>query len=367
MEEGRQNHGKVLWLLADACSMMLSPKSSNEPFKPIFVSEGKRSILPEDLGEDDIRFFSEIFGSIDEPWLKARISELLWLLKTPKDPRHALAVIESYRAIPLETETWVHGGDECWRRALILARMLRRGVDTHLDEMEKTIIGAFEGATRSDGFLGKWLADLLEDNGLGRDKGGHIAQKLETMAREFYREGDLHHAREYFSVATKWFGRNGDESKAAEMTALQAESWVKEAIARVSSDQPSYMVAASFYENAIQLYRMIPHKHRTAHRVDERLKELYGHLKLSGQKARDEMSEIRTPGIDISKLPFWPSAMLPLSGMILRRVVGRSWRKSSRRIGRCRSGDAIPKRSRRPKPVRKPGLQPTWWMCRARG
>jgi hypothetical protein len=40
MEEGRQNHGKVLWLLADACSMMLSPKSPNEPFKSIFVFDG---------------------------------------------------------------------------------------------------------------------------------------------------------------------------------------------------------------------------------------------------------------------------------------------------------------------------------------
>ena len=54
MDEGRQSHGKVLWLLADACSPMLSPKSMNEPFKPFMVMSGRRSVIPEDLAEADI-------------------------------------------------------------------------------------------------------------------------------------------------------------------------------------------------------------------------------------------------------------------------------------------------------------------------
>lgn len=33
--------GKVLWLLADACSMMLNSASVNEPFKPIMLMEGR--------------------------------------------------------------------------------------------------------------------------------------------------------------------------------------------------------------------------------------------------------------------------------------------------------------------------------------
>ena len=40
IEQGRNEHGKVLWLLADACSMMLSPSSPNEPFKPFAVFHG---------------------------------------------------------------------------------------------------------------------------------------------------------------------------------------------------------------------------------------------------------------------------------------------------------------------------------------
>jgi hypothetical protein len=44
-EEGNLEAGKVLWLLADACSMMLKPNSLNEPFAPFMVMDGKRSAL----------------------------------------------------------------------------------------------------------------------------------------------------------------------------------------------------------------------------------------------------------------------------------------------------------------------------------
>ena len=32
LEEGRTSQSKALWLIADACSMMLQPSSFNEPF-----------------------------------------------------------------------------------------------------------------------------------------------------------------------------------------------------------------------------------------------------------------------------------------------------------------------------------------------
>lgn len=54
IEQGRNEYGKVLWLLADACSMMLSPSSQNEPFKPFAVFHDRRSVIPDDLLDADI-------------------------------------------------------------------------------------------------------------------------------------------------------------------------------------------------------------------------------------------------------------------------------------------------------------------------
>lgn len=301
-EDNRPSHGKALWLLADACSMMLSPKSLNEPFKPFMVMEGRRSVIPDDLSESDIAFYAEIVDAIDDAWLKARVADLVWLKQRPRNVQFALAAIDAYRLIPLDTETWVRGGHECWERAISLARMLKAGAGTRLTEMEAAILDAFNTATKESGFLGLWLADLLDANGLGRTHSSVIAQKLNVLAVEFDGDGDLHRSREFFDAASRWFDRSGDEAKSAEMTVAVAEGWVKEAIARVSSDQPSHMVAASFYEKAIQIYRSIPRSLRAIHRGDERIAELHRHMNDAGEKSLDELGAVKTPGVDISEL-----------------------------------------------------------------
>ncbi|QXW17025.1 DUF4209 domain-containing protein [Comamonas aquatica] len=301
-EDNRPSHGKALWLLADACSMMLSPKSLNEPFKPFMVMEGRRSVIPDDLLESDIAFYAEIVDAIDDEWLKARVADLVWLKQRPRDVRFALAAIDAYRLIQLDVETWVRGGRECWERAISLARMLKAGAGTRLAEMETTILDAFNAATKESGFLGLWLADLLDAHSLGRTHSSVIAQKLNVLAVEFDGDGDLHRSREFFDAASRWFDQSGDEAKSAEMTVAVAEGWVKEAIARVSSDQPSYMVAASFYEKAIQIYRSIPRSQRSIHRGDERIAELHRHMNEAGEKSLDELGSVKTPGIDISEL-----------------------------------------------------------------
>ncbi len=301
MEEGQQSHAKVLWLLGDACSMTLSPKSINEPFKPAIVMRGQRSVIPEDLSDTDITFLSEIVDSIDDPWLKARLGDLVWIRKRPRDIRFAVMAIDSYRSIPIDRETWVFEGQECWERAIRLARMLNAGSGDSLKEIEEAIIKTFGSTSRQDGPLILKLENLLFDNGLGRDERSTIAQKLESLAREFDGEGDLHSAREFLKASAKWFKAAGDNERIAEMTVAIAESFVKEAEARIDSDKPSHMIAAISYEEAIQTYRTIPRSERPIHRVDERLKELQLRLNESGKKALDEMGVISIPGIDLSQ------------------------------------------------------------------
>ncbi len=302
MEEGRQSHGKVLWLLAKACSLMLSPMSTNEPFKPMLVIAGQRTPIPDDFTEPDIAFFAQIVDQIDDSWLKARLADLVWLIQRPRDIRFALAAIDAYRSIPLNTDNWVQGGCACWERAIFLAKMVRDSAGARIDEMEAAIITVLNTADRGDGFLALWLADLLESNYLGKAERITIAQKLETLARQFDDVGDFHRAREFFAASARWFNVVGDKAKSAELTVRVAEGWVKEAEGRISSIKPSHMVAASFYENAIQTYRTIPRSERSNHSVDERIAELRTHLSETGEKSLSEMGVIGTPEMDISQI-----------------------------------------------------------------
>ncbi len=157
-------------------------------------------------------------------------------------------------------------------------------------------------STKKDGYLALWLSDMLANHRLGHDHRPAVADKLEAMARSFDVDGDLHRARDYFDAASRWFQQTGNIAKAAEMTAFLAEGWVKEAMASQSSEQPSNMVAASFYENAIQTYRNIPRSERNTHRVDERIAELHKNLSDAGAKSLDEMGRITSPTIDVSKI-----------------------------------------------------------------
>jgi len=302
IEAGRLSEGKVLWLLADACSMMLNPGSANEPFKPFRVMQGKRSALPEDFQQSEVELFSLVAEEVDNVWLQARLADLVWLLASPRSPKHALLAIDAYRRIPLDAETWLHGGQECWERAISLTRLLRTGAGERMKDIEAAMTAAFEAATGADGFLALWLADLLAANRLAHAKGAIIASKLESLARSFDADGDLHRAREFFGASAKWFRQVGDVVKTAEMTAFVAEGWVKEAVARMASAQPSSMVAATFYENAIQTYRSIPRSERAAHRADERIAELHESLKEAGTRSLSEMGVIRSPSVDITQL-----------------------------------------------------------------
>jgi Domain of unknown function (DUF4209) len=302
IEQGRTKHGKVLWLLADACSMMLSPSSQNEPFKPFAVFHDRRSVIPDDLPEVDITFFSQIVDAVDDSWLRARLADLVWLKAKPRSAVFALKAIDAYRNLPLDMETWVRGGRDCWQRAFSLALAIKASAGDRLLQMEASVLAATSAATHADGFLGVWLADLLRTNGLGRSHRADVAKKLETLAHVFEGQGDLHRARAYFDACADWNRTIPDEAKAAEMIVAVAESWVKEAVARSVSAGPSHMLAASFYENAIQTYRTIPRAERGAWRVDERIAELRTHLNDSGEKALGEMGVVRTPGIDITEI-----------------------------------------------------------------
>ena len=297
LDNGNPSQAKVLWLLADACSMMLKPESANEPLKPIMVMGERRTSVPEDFQEQDVSLLAQISEEVDDPRLQSRLGDLVWLLMRPRSFKHALLAIDAYRKTPLDAKTWMRDGQECWARAISLCRTLRAGAGERLAEIEAAIMTAFDTAKEEDGFFALWLSELLLANGLGRDNKMTIAEKLRSLAQSFNDQGELHRAREFFATSAKWFMRAGDKARAAEMTVCVAEGWVKEAIA-----QPRQMVAASFYENAIQAYRTIPRTERANHRVDERITELHKHLSEAGEKSLDEMGVIESPPIDISEI-----------------------------------------------------------------
>lgn len=303
IQAGRVAEGKVLWLLSDACSMALRPDSPNEPFGPNMVWKGGwRSCIADDLTDSDAEFFSQIVAEVDVPWLQARIADILWVIRVPREVRFALLAIDAYRKISLDLDTWLARGSECWARALQLAMMIGRGGGSRGQEIESSLLGALLGSTISDGFFGGRIGELLLSNGLGRGNLEAVAKRFEDLGRLFEQSRDFSTSREYFLAASKWFERSKKMPDAYRMIASAAESIATDGHTRIARERPSHAEAAGLFEQSIHTYRGIPKAHRAAFNADKRITELHTLLNDSGERAVAEMSPGQTHSFDVTKI-----------------------------------------------------------------
>ena len=297
---GNQAHARVLWLLGEACSMMLASDRFTNPFDPVFVWGGGRSCIMEDFTESEIEYFAELIDTIERPLLKARLADLVWDRKNPRDVKFALAAIDSYIDLPLEADTWFSGREQCWRRAITLCYMIGAKSEDRLDQIESAILKVLKSASAKDGFFSLRLADTLRARGLAGDQASAIAAKLESLAHNFESNADFHASSSFYNAAAKWFRVAGDNDKSTDVTVAEAEALEKEANARLSTNHPSHGVAASLLENAVQVYRSIPRACRDEHQVDERIADLQSRISEYGKLALEEMATVSGPAADLS-------------------------------------------------------------------
>lgn len=298
-DTGQEEQAHILELLGRATSMMLTPSSLNEPFKPIFqdFQAGKRSALPEDFTSDELDFFENILNEIDEPWLKARLADLLWLIKKPKNPDHARIAIESYISHPIDPETWHRDVNDCWERAARLTMQI--GDFEKLNEIKSQLFSAFGIEYPSSKFMTLWLADLMDRLSIDHDLREDIAPRLFQIGEDQKKTGDFNAARSYFKLAAKKYQQCGDDKGWLDSLISIANCFEQEADLRSDG---SNMVANSFYENAIQAYRSIPTKHRAAYDVDNKIQSVRKKITETGEASLGEMGLIKSPGIDISDM-----------------------------------------------------------------
>lgn len=302
-DDGQPARGKALWLLSGACSMMLEPECRNDPFKPIYKEfpSGRHSVTPDDFLRSDLEFFALIVDEADDPRLKARLADILWLTSAPRrDPKTALTAIDSYRSIPLDFDNWRRDGKECWHRALVLAFMQGSGGD-RVANMEKAIVKAIESVEWPNSFFCVELADFLKSLNLGKKHTLKIAEKLESFVTKASLSSTI--ANQYWTAA-EWLSAAGENARSASALVKMAECYVKDGDAYASGGGRGHASATEFYLRAIQIYKNIPGKERAAHQVDERIDALRKKHEESRTKIADHMSPISvsTPANDLIEI-----------------------------------------------------------------
>lgn len=289
---------KALRLLHDACSMRLNPESSNEPFVPMMLlADGRRLAISDDL-KADMLALAGLVVDITNPWLKARLADLAWLLILPKDKNYAQIAIDAYSQLPINIETWCLGIDKCFERAINLSFSLKDNACKNT--LATKIYNAFELANQAEMSLALRLAQLILDKNLCVEQSHGIAQKLKGLARAFSRETRYLLSGEYYELAAKFYDGATQIDKKMEMLAARAESFMKEAQHRMATT-PCHGSAAHHYENAIKAYRKIPTKYRFNYNVKKRVEELRHLVNIHHVKSQADMQTFALPTLDISE------------------------------------------------------------------
>ena len=149
-KDGDPVRKEVFRILSAACSMCLRGDNRAAPYAPMWEGMGQRSAMPEDFGEASLDLFSAALPEIQNPWLKSRLADVLWIRR--HDYRDALIAVDAYRQVPLG-EARSFDGLECWKRALRLVHTLERGAGNRLSDMVQDLLNGFRQVIPNGDYL----------------------------------------------------------------------------------------------------------------------------------------------------------------------------------------------------------------------
>lgn len=223
-------------------------------YRPMIMMSDSRSALPEDLDEDEKKFLFDILAIISDPELKARISDVLWIIKYPEGQafRNAGIAIKAYieSAQKLLEYSW-HPSHERLERAFQLSSSLGKQYKDDYDTVhalvEKIIDqnNCEEGETPSSPFIKLLLKYSKSDL-------NKYAAATQATALKYEAEYHFDSAKEFWNLNGKIHTRSRNKEGAEQAYRNAANQDIVKAQRLLQSDSPQYLLAASFLEEGIQ-------------------------------------------------------------------------------------------------------------------
>ncbi|MBI3786738.1 MAG: DUF4209 domain-containing protein [Ignavibacteriales bacterium] len=291
-DKGQKVRHLVCRLLADITSLHLKSENSKEPFGPLIVMEGKRSAIVKDFSDDQLSLLKGALPEIDDPELRSRVADVLWLRK--RDYKDAEIAIESYiesAKILEDPNQWTHTFhriERAFRLAALLGDATRKFEDVvkHIED----VLNKYDAEDPLH--LSQKLMSLLCERRVGDPvKYGKLAEKAAKNSEEAH---NWLRAQIYWQRKAEWDRIAKNEESQKKSLACAAETYVRMAEATLIGGRPSYMLASTHLNKAIEAYRRIGG-------MNERIDELHKLLLDYEQKSIKEFGVISSPSIDLTK------------------------------------------------------------------
>ena len=255
--------------------------SSNvvEPFTALIVANGKRSMIPSDLSNEQLKELEVTFLEVQDSEYRARIGDILWL-----QTRNAVAAREAVNAYiqsgsRLENlETWPIAMER-YERGLRLSRQVDRKGELSAQVLShiESRIAFYEG--RDSSYFSLNALKLLSEFKFG--KFTKLASIAGSIADDAKAMSDFRRARSYLEIQAKFLklAKNPDGAEAA--LVQSAELWVSEAEERDVAG--AALAAHTFWESAIAAFKNRPS-------LRDQIPKLQIRLAAAGKKTLSEMN-----------------------------------------------------------------------------
>jgi hypothetical protein len=270
--------------------------NKGQPFGPLMSGSNGRTLIPEDLTEEELQKLEKLLEISSNPRFIARISDVLWIRR--RNHLFAKKAVSAYLVSVDEDkdESWVPRSEWLQRAAQIAMELgpktQKRGI------VGKKILDLFE-KDRKECFTVRqdyWPASLLEiliENKLVDDWEALGDKSVET-AQGFPISPGCDASRKYYNLASKCYqyANKPDKEKSAKLAL--AKHWEDEAKSFRTPDGCDGFNLAHRIEKAIHAYRDAGEK--------EKAESLVHELKEANKIALSQMKVVRTPAIDAAPL-----------------------------------------------------------------
>lgn len=280
---------KLLWHVFS----MYFKFEKRQPFGPLTsLANGSRTMIPEDLQEDELCKLEELIQMSNNPQFIARICDVLWIRR--RNYLYAKKAIESY------LQSVEKDKDECWmpksewlKRAVQITREL--GERTQEREIvKKKLMDLFEDSrkicfTPRQGYWPSSFLELIIENKLA-DNWEELGDKTVEIAKGFPISPGCDAPRAYYELAAKCYMYANKLGKVKEMKIAIAKHWEDEARSFKTPQRCDGFNLAYRLEKAIHAYREAGEKTKAEKLVHE--------LKEANKLTIRQMKVISSPPID---------------------------------------------------------------------
>ena len=298
-QQGTKNEitARVYGLLSDVARMHFKPEDKAMPYGPHYVIDGRRSIIPSDLRGEQSSVFAEIASDIQNPGLRARLSDIAWHndRKLPSMAQQAVnAYCDAVQAVLDGSAEFFHENRTASSRdgCNMLQRASQIASTTGWKDPEGSRLKSLVRAVIRDAFDREDHRGYLHSGEIGLrfriEEPATIAANAETLAST--NPPEPHTSRDLWQLAAHAHRISANDQARDQCLVSAAECLVT--LADDAGGQG--MVAASHLMDAIEALRQVRN-------TQERRRELESKLLDAQASIRDEMGVIPTE-VDLTEL-----------------------------------------------------------------